>query len=180
MQQLILGGARSGKSRLAEARATASGLEVVYIATATTGDDPEMAARIQRHRAGRPAEWRLIEEPLCLAQVLRETAAADRCLLVDCLTLWLTNLLLRDVELMRREIEAFCTVLPHLPGELILVSNEVGWGIVPLGALSRTFQDETGWLHQRLAQQCDRVTLTVAGLPLELKGENRCPNCPTG
>lgn len=169
MKQLILGGARSGKSRLAEQRADASGLDVIYIATAQAGD-AEMEARIAHHRASRPAHWMLIEEPLQLSAVLQLYAAPDRCLLVDCLTLWLTNLLLNEEAGLRAEVDAVCRCISDLPGELIMVSNEVGWGIVPMGELSRRFQDEAGRLHQQLAGRCDRVTLTVAGLPLEIKG----------
>ncbi len=169
MKELVLGGSRSGKSSLAEQRAADSGLAVTYIATATAGD-AEMAARIARHRARRPAHWHLIEEPLHLATALQACAAPERCLLVDCLTLWLTNLLCaNDEELFQRERAAFVEVLPTLPGHLILVSNEVGMGIVPMGELSRRFSDEAGWLNQEAARICERVTLMVAGLPYPLK-----------
>ena len=175
MKELILGGARSGKSALAEQRARASGLEVSTIATAEAGD-AEMAARIAMHRARRPDRWRLVEEPVALAAVLRQEAAAKRCVIVDCLTLWLSNLLGADsapVEspLFVREREALLDALPTLPGHIILISNEVGMGIVPLGSLTRRFCDETGRLHQDLARVCDRVILTVAGLPYVLKGD---------
>lgn len=171
MKELILGGARSGKSLLAEKLALNSGLAVTYIATASGGDD-EMHARIVEHQRRRPSTWKLIEEPYALARVLQEQAAPDRCLLVDCLTLWLSNLLgADDPELLPRERRAFLGLLPELPGHIILVSNETGLGIVPLGALARRFCDEAGWLHQDLAQQCDRVLLTVAGLPQLLKGK---------
>lgn len=168
MKQLILGGARSGKSRLAEQRAQASGQKVVYIATAQAMDG-EMEVRIQQHREARPEHWKVVEEPLQLADVLVREAADDVCLLVDCLTLWMTNLLLSGDDKLKHEVEALYSVLDTLPGSLIMVSNEVGWGIVPMGELSRQFQDQTGWLHQRLAQVCDQVTLTVAGLPMEIK-----------
>lgn len=171
MKELILGGARSGKSRLAEKLALTSGLAVTYIATASAGDE-EMRARIVEHQRRRPASWKLIEEPRALARALQEQAAPDRCLLVDCLTLWLSNLLgADDPEQLRNEICAFLGLLPQLPGHIILVSNETGLGIVPMGALARRFCDEAGWLHQELAQQCDRVLLTVAGLPQLLKGK---------
>ena len=170
MLQLILGGARSGKSRLAEKLATDSSLAVTYIATSQPLDG-EMNARVAHHRARRPAEWRLIEEPLALARVLRETASAERCLLVDCLTLWLTNLLMLDnPERLAQEREALLDCLAALPGEVIFVSNETGMGVVPLGELTRRYVDEAGWLHQALAERCQRVVLTVAGLPLTLKG----------
>jgi len=170
MLQLILGGARSGKSRLAEKLASDSQLAVTYIATSQPLDG-EMNARVAHHRARRPAEWALIEEPIALARVLRENAGAERCLLVDCLTLWLTNLLmLDDVARLAAEREALLDGLASLPGEIIFVSNETGMGVVPLGELTRRYVDEAGWLHQALAERCQRVVLTVAGLPLTLKG----------
>lgn len=171
MKELILGGVRSGKSRLAEQHALASGLEVFYIATATAGDT-EMQQRIAHHQQQRPATWSLIEEPLHLASVLQQHANDDRCLLVDCLTLWLTNLLLSDdASMLEREREALLEQLATLPGHIILVSNETGMGIVPEARLARRFGDEAGRLHQQLAQICDRVILTVAGLPHVLKGK---------
>jgi adenosylcobinamide kinase/adenosylcobinamide-phosphate guanylyltransferase len=170
MLQLILGGARSGKSRLAEGLATQSGLDVIYIATSQPLDG-EMSQRVAIHRERRPDSWGLIEEPLELARVLVEQASAGRCLLVDCLTLWLTNLLmLEDPERQALEREALLTCLAGLPGEIIFVSNETGLGVVPLGELTRRYVDEAGWLHQALAERCQRVVLTVAGLPLTLKG----------
>lgn len=171
MKELILGGVRSGKSRLAEQHAIASGLEVFYIATATVGDT-EMQQRIELHRQQRPSSWSLIEEPLKLATVLQQHASENRCLLVDCLTLWLTNLLLNDdTTMLARERDALLNVLANLPGHIILVSNETGMGIVPESKLARRFGDEAGRLHQDLAQLCDRVILTVAGLPHVLKGK---------
>lgn len=168
---LILGGVRSGKSRLAERLAFESGLPVTYIATATVGDD-EMRARIAAHRARRPAAWSVVEEPYALAATLHSHAASDRCLLVDCLTLWLTNLLMaEDPSSLERERAALLDVLPGLPGHIILVSNETNMGVMPLGALTRRYCDEAGRLHQDLAQICERVILTVAGLPHILKGE---------
>ena len=170
MHELILGGARSGKSRLAEQRAADSGLRVTYVATSQALDS-EMAARIEHHRARRPAHWGLVEEPLALARVLREQAAPECCLLVDCLTLWLTNLLmLDDPARLAAERQALLEALPELPGRIILVSNETGLGVVPLGELTRRYVDEAGWLHQALAAACQRVTFTVAGLPMVLKG----------
>lgn len=179
---LILGGARSGKSLYAERLAHASGKEGVYIATAQAGDD-EMRARIAHHRARRPAHWRNVEEGLGLAAVLERECASDRVLLVDCLTLWLTNLMLDGpapppdtgrFDLPPRfdvERAAFLDLLARgLPGELLLVSNEVGMGIVPMGALARRFADEAGWLNQAVAARAERVVLVAAGLPLALKG----------
>lgn len=181
MKELIIGGARSGKSRLAETRASESGLAVTYVATARA-EDAEMARRIAHHRARRPADWGCVEAPLELAATLRRHAAADACLLVDCLTLWLSNLFFAgraarqaeadeaiDCPLLAGETQALLDTLPRLPGRVILVSNEVGWGIVPMHPVSRLFADEQGRLNQRLAASCERVTLVAAGLPLELK-----------
>jgi adenosylcobinamide kinase/adenosylcobinamide-phosphate guanylyltransferase len=165
--ELIIGGARSGKSALAEQRADASGLEVIYLATATVGDD-EMARRIDHHRQRRPAQWRTVEEPLQLAAALRKHAGAQGLLLVDCLTLWLSNLLLGPG--LEPERSQLLDCLGALPGRIILVSNEVGWGIVPINDLARQFADEQGRLNQEVAARSDKVTLVAAGLPLELKG----------
>ncbi|MCW8919414.1 MAG: bifunctional adenosylcobinamide kinase/adenosylcobinamide-phosphate guanylyltransferase [Gammaproteobacteria bacterium] len=170
MRELILGGARSGKSALAEQRAADSGLEVVYIATAEARD-AEMSERIAHHRACRPGHWLSIEEPRQLAATLRQQAAPHRCLLVDCLTLWLSNLLAAGEAVFAEEREALLAQLPQLPGQLILVSNEVGLGIVPMGELTRRFCDESGRLHQAVAARCERVTFVTAGLPMILKGE---------
>lgn len=170
MHSLILGGARSGKSRLAEQLADGCGLPVTYIATSQPLDG-EMNERVQLHRQRRPAHWGLIEEPVQLAAVLRAEAAEGRCLLVDCLTLWLTNLLmLDDPERLATERDALLECLPGLPGTLILVSNESGLGVVPMGELTRRYVDLAGLLHQAVAERCQRVVLTVAGLPLMLKG----------
>ncbi len=171
MKTLILGGVRSGKSRLAERLARESGRPVTYIATATAGD-AEMTERIAAHRARRPANWAVIETPLALAAALQAHARADGCLIVDCLTLWLTNLLLvDDAAALGRERQALLDALGDLPGDILLVGNETGMGIVPLGELTRRYCDAAGWLHQDIAAHCDRVLLTVAGLPLALKGE---------
>ncbi len=176
MHELILGGARSGKSAYAEALATDSGLAVTMVVTAEARDG-EMAARIERHRATRPAHWPVVEAPLHLAAALREAAAEDCFIVVDCLTLWLSNLLM-DMDdapgaplpgLFVRERAALVDTLPMLPGRIALVSNEVGSGVVPMGRLSRVFVDEAGRLHQALARLCPRVTLVTAGLPLALK-----------
>jgi adenosylcobinamide kinase/adenosylcobinamide-phosphate guanylyltransferase len=168
MKALILGGARSGKSALAERLAGESGLAVTYIATATAGD-AEMAERIAHHRSRRPSAWEVAEEAVELANCLNKHAAPGRCLLVDCLTLWLTNIL-GDEETFRRERAELLETLPGLPGRIILVSNEVGMGIVPLGEMSRRFVDEAGRLHQELARLCDQVVFVAAGLPLVMKG----------
>ncbi len=168
-RSLVLGGTRSGKSRHAETLAADSGLEVVYIATARALDD-EMAARIAEHRARRPADWRLVEEPIHLADCLRREAATGRCLLVDCLALWLTQLLVEaGPERAADETAALIRVVPTLPGRLVLVGNEGNMGMTPADALSRRYADLTGRLHQGLAALCDDVVLVCAGLPLTLK-----------
>lgn len=171
MPSLILGGARSGKSALAERLASECGLGVTYIATAEVLDE-EMAERIDRHRADRPAAWKTVEAPRALADTLAREAASDRVLIIDCLTLWLTNLMLADdTGLMQRERAALLEVLPNLPGHVLLVSNEVGLGIVPDNALARRFRDEAGRLNQVVAALCDHVIFVAAGLPLTLKDD---------
>ncbi|QID16672.1 bifunctional adenosylcobinamide kinase/adenosylcobinamide-phosphate guanylyltransferase [Nitrogeniibacter mangrovi] len=179
--ELILGGARSGKSRLAEQRATAHGGPVTVIATAEAGDE-EMAARIARHRADRPAHWSVVEAPVALAAAVRLAAHGDGCVIVDCLTLWLSNLLTRDAASLaaphsvdhmaawQAEVDALVAALPGLPGHVILVANEVGLGLVPESPLGRLFRDEAGRLNQTVAAACDTVTFVAAGLPLTLKG----------
>lgn len=170
MRSLILGGARSGKSALAERLAIDSKREVVYIATAQAGD-AEMASRIAHHRARRPQQWLCVEEPIQLADALREHARGHRYILVDCLTLWLSNLLGdADEHAFERERIRLLDALPELPGDLLMVSNEVGLGIVPLGELTRRFVDEAGRLHQAIATVSERVVFVAAGLPLALKG----------
>ena len=170
MKTLVLGGVRSGKSQLAENMAAAGGLIVSYIATARVGD-AEMRERIDLHRARRPSSWVSHEEPLQLAAALRQLARTDGCLLVDCLSLWVTNLLLaEDPACVEREIDALLEFLPDCPGELILVSTESNLGVVPMGELSRRYCDRIGLLHQQVAGLSDRVILTVAGLPHYLKG----------
>lgn len=170
MKELILGGVRSGKSHLAEQHAQAGGFPVTYIATAT-GEDDEMHARIAHHQAQRPGHWQLVEEPLALATTLQRHAAENHCLLVDCLTLWLTNLLCaQDESRLQIEVNSLLQILPTLPGHIILVSNETGMGVVPMGELTRRYCDEAGRLHQAVALTCEHVILTVAGLPLKLKG----------
>lgn len=169
MRELILGGARSGKSRLARQRAEASGLGITCIVTATP-DDREMAERIAHHQAERPAEWLVVEEPIGLTDALTEHAAPNRCLLVDCLTLWLNNILADGADTtFALQRQALIETLPRLPGEIVLVGNEIGLGVVPMGQLTRRFVDENGRLHQDIATLCERVTLCMAGQPLSLK-----------
>ena len=164
---LILGGARSGKSRYAERLVVGSGLAPVYVATAEALDD-EMAARIAAHRVRRDASWRTVEEPLDLVAVLQKECRPDRAVLVDCLTLWLTNLMVNERPVVE-EVEGLVAALPDLSGPVVLVSNEVGLGVVPTDPMARAFVDHAGWLHQRIAEQADVVVLVAAGLPLRLK-----------
>jgi len=164
---LVLGGARSGKSRHAETLVLSAGATPLYFATGEPRDG-EMAARIQRHRERRGTDWRTVEEPLELATALTREATPDTAVLVDCLTLWLGNLMGadRDVE---AEIAALVAVLPKLPGPVVLVSNEVGQGIVPDNALARRFRDQAGLLHQEIAAIANRVDFVTAGIPRRLK-----------
>lgn len=170
---LILGGARSGKSAYAEKLANESCLKVTYIATAQIYD-AEFGARIQHHKDRRPADWLLVEEPHYLAQTLSRLAVPNQCLIVDCLTLWLAQWICADCNPPKKsswqaEREALLKLLPTLTGSIILVSNEVGMGIVPLGEINRQFQDEQGRLNQAIARVCNQVTFVAAGLPLTLK-----------
>jgi adenosylcobinamide kinase / adenosylcobinamide-phosphate guanylyltransferase len=167
---LILGGARSGKSRYAEEQAKKVALanhqSLVYVATAGVKNDAEMTSRIVLHQQRRDSNWRLIEEPLHLAAILNE-ATAQECVLIDCLTLWLTNALMDGCW---EEVKtALLESLNNTSASVLFVSNEVGSGVVPMGELSRQFVDEAGCLHQELAKLCEQVTLVVAGLPLSLK-----------
>jgi adenosylcobinamide kinase / adenosylcobinamide-phosphate guanylyltransferase len=164
---LILGGVRSGKSRHAEMLGRAHGGALIYIATGEAGDG-EMAERIKHHRAARGPEWTTIEEPVELAAVLAREAGPERFVLVDCITLWISNLmgLQRSVP---AEVDALAQAIGAAPGAVCLVSNEVGLGIVPDNAMARAFRDATGLAHQRLAAVCDQVVLMVAGLPMRLK-----------
>lgn len=170
---LILGGARSGKSAHAEQLASASGLPVTYIATAQVYDT-EFGTRVAHHKQRRPMHWKTVEVPHQLASALQQEAAADRCLIVDCLTLWLAQCICPEcippegVDWPQQR-QALLDLLPELPGTILLVSNEVGMGIVPLGEINRQFQDEQGRLNQAVAKLADEVVFMAAGLPLKLK-----------
>lgn len=169
----IVGGARSGKSAHAERLARESGLPVTYIATARVADD-EFAARVAHHRARRPAHWAEVLEPVDLAAALDSAAAPGQCVLIDCLTLWLANLLCppgSDVPLpdWSARLDAFAAACERAQGMVLVVSNEIGMGVVPLGAATRLYVDELGRLNQRIAALADRATLVAAGLPLTLK-----------
>lgn len=175
MIELILGGVKSGKSKLAEQHAIDSGLDVIYIATAMKEFDgiidQSMIDRIRKHEDQRPNHWLVVEEPLKLTETLIKYASDDKFLLVDCLTLWLTNLLLNDDKtLLKIETEELIKTLPALNGKITFVSNETSMGIISESQLARQFCDEAGVLHQQLATLSDRVILTVAGLPHVLKG----------
>lgn len=166
---LVLGGARSGKSRFAEASAIESRLEPHYIATGRAFDD-EMRARIAQHKADRADDgWTTHEEPLDLVEALQAHAAPGRVLLVDCLTLWLTNLMMdtRDIDAAGDALAAF---IPQAKGRIIFVANEVGLGIVPDNAMAREYRDHAGRLHQKVAASADTVYFIAAGLPLKMKG----------
>ena len=165
---LVLGGARSGKSRFAEALVTDSGLAPVYVATGRALDD-EMTFRISQHKARRGLAWTTVEEPVDLVGALQRHARADRAILVDCLTLWLTNLMM-DERVIETEIEALTSSLEALPGKVIAVSNEVGLGIVPENKMARAFRDHAGILHQKIGSIADHVYFLAAGLPLKMKG----------
>ncbi len=164
---LVLGGARSGKSSTAQAIAEASGLVPLFLATGEAGDS-EMTARIARHREARGPQWLLCEEPLDLAGALADAAQPGRIILIDCATLWLSNLMQAGRDLDAASV-ALTSALHKAPCPVIIVSNEVGQGIVPEHALARQFRDAQGRLNQHLAAQCPRVLLVVAGLSLQIK-----------
>ncbi|WP_047551841.1 bifunctional adenosylcobinamide kinase/adenosylcobinamide-phosphate guanylyltransferase [Methylotenera sp. G11] len=171
---LILGGARSGKSALAEKLAVESGLPVTYIATAQVYDH-EFGQRVEHHKNRRPAHWQTVEQPFDLGKALKQHAGIGKCVIIDCLTLWLAQCICPDCERPENiswpdERHALLRELGDLPGMILLVSNEVGMGIVPLGEINRQFQDEQGRLNQAVAQIAGKVSFVAAGLPLKLKG----------
>ncbi|MBI1171486.1 bifunctional adenosylcobinamide kinase/adenosylcobinamide-phosphate guanylyltransferase [bacterium] len=165
---LVVGGARSGKSRLAERLVTGSGLRRHYIATAQAWDD-EMRARIAAHQTDRGAHWVTHESPRDVAPVLAQLGAGD-VVLVDCATLWLTNVLLAEADI-ASESAAFLAALTRCAAPVVIVSNEVGWGIVPDNALARAFRDHQGRLNQQIAAEAQLVLGVMAGLPMALKGQ---------
>ena len=169
---LVLGGQRSGKTRHAEALVERQPGACIYLATAEAGD-AEMAERIRRHRERRGGRWRTHEEPLELPDALHACAGGDRAVLVDCLTLWLTNLLGAGRDPVA-EGERLVAALAELPGPVVLVSNEVGQGVVPDNALARAFVDHAGRLHQAVAAAASSVVLMAAGLPITLKSPESC------
>jgi adenosylcobinamide kinase/adenosylcobinamide-phosphate guanylyltransferase len=165
---LVLGGARSGKSAYAERLVAESGLQRVYVATGAPGD-PEMAERIVQHRSRRGDDWRTVEAPMQLEDALEAEAREGRAVLVDCLTLWVSNLMLAGLDVEARS-ERLLLLMSRLPGLLVFVSNEVGLGVVPDNPLGRRFRDAQGRLNQAVARAADRVVFMAAGLPLVLKG----------
>ena len=173
---LVLGGARSGKSSYAERlveSAGGTGGRALYVATAEAGDS-EMAERIRRHRARRGGAWTTVEEPLELADALSRHGASGRAVLVDCLTLWLSNVMAaeRDVD---AQVAGLTKALGAVGGPVVLVSNEVGLGLVPATPLGRAFRDHAGRLNQAVARVADRVVFVAAGLPLVLKDATKSP-----
>lgn len=170
MIELVLGGARSGKSRYAESVCKHSQLTLHYIATAQALDD-EMTSRITHHQHTRSDQWMNIEEPLDLAKALNSIDNDKHIILVDCLTLWLSNHLLLTESIWLQQRESFLQALPTLQAHIVLVSNEVGQGIVPLGAINRQFVDEAGRLHQDIAALADKVSFVTAGIVQTLKSE---------
>jgi len=163
----VIGGARSGKSRFAEELAEKSGLEKIYLATGAAHDS-EMADRIARHRRQRGSSWSTVEEQTALNRVLQAQCGPGRVVLVDCLTLWLSNLMLSEKDL-DGETARLCETVCALTGPCIFVSNEVGMGIVPENRLSRSFRDAQGRLNQDMARVCGQVVFVAAGLPLVMK-----------
>lgn len=171
---LILGGARSGKSAFAEKLATESNLPITYIATAQVYDQ-EFGQRVEHHKIRRPAHWKTVEQSFNLGEALQTHAKTGELVIVDCLTLWLAQCICPDCERpdnldWQIERASLLELLPKLQGTVLLVSNEVGMGIVPLGEINRQFQDEQGRLNQAIAQLADKVSFVAAGLPLTLKG----------
>jgi adenosylcobinamide kinase/adenosylcobinamide-phosphate guanylyltransferase len=166
---LVLGGARSGKSAYAERLVAASGLEAIYVATAAPGDT-EMAERIAEHRKRRGPAWRTVEAPVNLESALAEEAGEGRAVLVDCLTLWLSNLMFADANVEKRGAKLAETAR-NVAGLRVFVSNEVGLGLVPETPLGRRFRDAQGRLNQAMAAVADHVVFMAAGLPLVLKGQ---------
>jgi adenosylcobinamide kinase / adenosylcobinamide-phosphate guanylyltransferase len=177
MLTLVLGGARSGKSRYAQS--LIGSREAIYIATARRSDDREMSSRIDRHRADRPPSWTTIEEPESVARTIRTAAPAAAPVIVECVTLWLANLFERESRTpTQQQRDILMTAVRELADscrvrEVIAVTNEVGGGIVPATQTGRRFRDLQGWANQILAAEAQSVVLVVAGLPLVLKGENR-------
>lgn len=165
---LVLGGARSGKSSYAEVAAGKSERKKIYIATAEVCDD-EMGERVGKHRLRRGGDWKTVEIPIDIAEQITNSNYVNSVILVDCLTLWLSNLLYKKINI-TQYINKLIEALKETQAEVILVSNEVGLGIVPENALARQFRDYAGMLHQQVAEVADEVVLVVAGIPVKIKG----------
>lgn len=172
---LVLGGMSSGKSEFAERHVVTADSPVCYIATAQVsleGEQPDASwlARIEQHKRRRPKHWVCVEEPIYLANAIHQYQT--HCLLIDCLGVWLANLLLtNDETMLRQELDAFTEAVQHVTSRIYMVSTESGLGVIPMDAMSRRYCDELGKIHQRLAAVCDRVVLVVAGLPNYIKGD---------
>lgn len=180
MIHLVIGGARSGKSRFAESLVKSietcqPDSTVIYIATATA-DDSEMASRISHHQKNRPGAWELIEEPFNLAQLIERLNQSEQIILIDCMTLWISNWLCddnRESFAWQKQSEDFLEALSDSQAKIVIVSNEVGSGIVPMGNISREFVDLAGWLNQKLAEMVNDVTLVLNGIPMALKTDGQ-------
>lgn len=172
VKKLVVGGCRSGKSRYAEQWVEDNFTDRVYVATMTAMDDVEMDHRVTLHRERRGSGWRTLEEPLELVGLLTDHDGRAGVFLVDCLTMWITNLLMRDLSdtAVEAEVDRLAAAVAAMTTPVVLVANEVGLGIVPESPLGRRFRDLAGWTNQRMAMVCDQVVLVAAGLPLRLKG----------
>lgn len=168
-RHLVLGGARSGKSTYAQGFAERADRPVTLVVTAEIWD-AEMAERVAKHQADRPAHWQVVEAPYDLPEAIASASTEQTFVLVDCLTLWLSNILCTRENELGARCAALIEAVRTAQGELVLVSNEVGWSVVPENALARRFRDEQGRLNQRIAAVCEQVSLVAAGLPLSLKG----------
>lgn len=167
----VLGGARSGKSAFCESLLETSGLKPIYLATGRAGDE-QMQERIEQHRKRRDnspgSDWMTVEEPLAVADAIRNSAFADHAILVDCLTLWVTNLMMADANV-ERECDGLIAALKEVKVPVVLASNEVGLGLIPENKMAREFIDLSGVVHQRIAAMADQVYFVTAGLPLQMK-----------
>ena len=172
MKKLVLGGCRSGKSRYAEQWVADNFSDMVFVATLEARNDAEMDQRIALHRQSRGIGWLTIEEPLDLVGVLAKNETGSEVFLVDCLTMWLTNMMMQDFsdEKIQEEVARLCEAVANLDTSVVLVANEVGLGIVPESSLGRRFRDLAGWTNQQMARVCQQVVFLAAGLPLRLKG----------
>ena len=172
IRKLVLGGCRSGKSRHAEQWASGKFQKKTYVATLSRQGDEEMDRRIDLHRDSRGEGWLLVEEPIDIVAVVAQPREQDEVLLVDCLTMWITNLIMADYtdQQIEAEIVRLKEAVVDVSYGIVLVANEVGLGLVPERAIGRRFRDLAGWCNQQLAEACDQVVMVAAGLPLTLKG----------